>query len=108
MIDHTEELHATVAKLSKAANDAGKLIEVGWLALRVQAVPADASDIQLEEMRNAFFAGAQHLFGSIMSVMDSDREPTANDLRRMDMIDKELREFIADFTKRRIKKERMA
>jgi len=34
---------------------------------------------------------------SIMAVMDSDREPTAQDLRRMDLIHKELEAFGKDF-----------
>jgi len=51
-------------------------------------------------MRNAFFAGAQHLFSSIMTILEPDAEPTEKDMQRMDLIDKELRAFINDFTLR--------
>jgi hypothetical protein len=54
-------------------------------------------------MRLAFMAGAQHLFGSIAggtSVLDEDQEPTEGDLRRMDLIDQELRGFIEEFKRR--------
>lgn len=89
-------------KFCRDLADSGKLIEAGWIGLRCAAIPADASQIQLDEMRNAFFAGAQHLFGTIMTVLDPEAEPTENDLRRMDLIDKELREFIGEFAKRHI------
>lgn len=80
--------------------DKGKLIEAGWVGLRVAAIPEDAGKAQLEEMRNAFFAGAQHLFSSIVSILDDDREPTPTDLWRMDLISTELEVFIRDFSRR--------
>lgn len=94
------------AKLTKDASDAGKLIEAGWIALRALAVPPDAQPVQIDEMRNAFFAGAQHLFGSIMSILDPGEDPTDADLGRMDLIQAELDEFITDFGLRHIKPER--
>jgi len=57
------------------------------------ALPPNAPQIQIDECRWAFFAGAQHLFASIISIMDADAEPTANDLRRMDQIHAELQKF---------------
>ena len=78
----------------------GKLIEAGWVSLRLMAIPEDAPPIQLDEMRNAFFAGAQHLFSSMITIMDSDSEPTERDLEQMTLIDNELRQFIEDFSKR--------
>lgn len=80
--------------------DKGKLIEAGWVSLRLAAIPDDAEATQLSEMRMAFFAGAQHLFGSIMGILDDDREPTDADLRRMDLISTELEGFIRDFSKK--------
>lgn len=35
-------------------------------------IPKEAPQIQVLEMRVAFFAGAQHLFARIMAVSDSD------------------------------------
>ena len=80
--------------------DKGKLIEAGFIGLRLAAIHEGAGKAQLEEMRNAFFAGAQHLFASIMSVMDDDREPTDADLARMGLIQAELAVFIRDFSKK--------
>jgi hypothetical protein len=89
----TQELKA----LSKQLVDIGKIIEAGWIGFRLLAVSKNASLTQINEMRNAFFAGAQHLFASIMAVMDSDREPTESDLRRMSLIHDESEEFRRSF-----------
>lgn len=91
---------AYLERLSRELTDQGKLIEAGWIGLRIAAVPLDAPAVQLSEMRMAFFAGAQHLFSSIMTILDPGSEPTDADLKRMDLIDAELRKFIADFTLR--------
>jgi hypothetical protein len=93
---------AFLERLSRELADQGKLIEAGWVGLRVACDLEDAPKVQLEEMRNAFFAGAQHLFSSIMTILEPDAEPTEKDLERMDLIDKELRAFINDFTIRNI------
>lgn len=93
---------AFLERLSRELADQGKLIEAGWVGLRVACDLEDAPKVQLQEMRNAFFAGAQHLFYSIMTILEPDAEPTEKDLERMDLIDKELRAFINDFTIRNI------
>jgi hypothetical protein len=87
------ELH----KLERELVDRGLLIEAGWIGLRIAAISPDASQL---EMRGAFFAGAQHLFASILGVLDGDAEPTEQDLRRMDMVAKELETFINEFSKK--------
>lgn len=88
---------AHLERLSKELTDKGKLIEAGWVGMRLAAIPLDAPSVQLDEMRNAFFAGAQHLFSSIMTILEPDAEPTDADLSRMDLIDKELRNFIEQY-----------
>ena len=92
------KLEQVVKTITDAATDEGKIIELGWLSLRAQVIPKDAPQTQLDEMRQAFFAGAQHLFGSIMTMLDPDSEPTERDLRRMGSIDRELQSFIADYS----------
>jgi hypothetical protein len=93
---------AFLERLSRELADKGKLIEAGWVGLRVACDLHDAPKQQLDEMRNAFFAGAQHLFASIMAILDPGSEPTDKDLERMDLIDRELKAFINDFTIRNI------
>lgn len=82
-----------LAALSRKLADDGRLIESGWAALRAIWVAHDAPDEQVNDMRKAFMAGAQHLFASIMIIMDSERDPTVTDLQRMDLIHKELEAF---------------
>lgn len=89
-----ERLHAELTRMMKRAADNGQLIEQGWLSLRLVAVPPDAPQVQIDEMRQAFFAGAQHLFSSIMGILDPGSEPTDADMRRMDLIQSELDAFI--------------
>lgn len=85
--------------LAKALADQGKLIEAGWLGMRIAAIPVNAPQAQLDDMRMAFFGGAQHLFGSIMGIMDDDSEPTVGELKRLDAISEELQRFIEAFAK---------
>lgn len=73
---------------------------MGWVGLRLACELVDAPPDQLREMRMAFFAGAQHLFSSIMTVLDPGEEPTDKDLQRMDLIHQELDAFIKDFALR--------
>lgn len=94
---------AHLEQLSRELTDKGLLIEAGWVGLRLAAIPFDAPALQIEEMRNAFFAGASYLYSSIMTIMDADREPTDADLARMEKIDAELKAFIGDFELRNLK-----
>jgi len=89
-----------VQALTKELTDKGKLIEAGWIGLRLTAFGPGMTDKQLAALRDCFFAGAQHLMAAIMSIMDEDEEPTENDLNRMDMIHRELMVFFEDFKKR--------
>lgn len=85
-------------ELAKIATDKGKLIEVGWIAMLRYVVPNDAPETQVIEMHKAFFMGAQHLFASIMSILDPGAEPTERDLKRMDLIHNELEVFRKEVT----------
>jgi hypothetical protein len=91
-----------VEEITKQLTDEGRIIEAGWQAMRIFALPPNASSVQLSEMRKAFFAGAQHLFASIIATVDDgDQEPTVDDLRRMDLIHQELGRF-ADWLRSQI------
>lgn len=88
---------AYLQRFQRELADQGKLIEAGWVGLRLAAIDPDAPPDQLTEMRMAFFAGAHHLFGALMDVLDPDAEPTDADMKRMALIDNELDGFIEDF-----------
>lgn len=87
---------AYLERLSRELVDNGKLIEAGWVGLRIAAINDDAPALQLTEMRMAFFAGAQHLFGSIMSILDPGEEPTDADMDRITKIAEELETYVAE------------
>lgn len=86
-----------VEKITQTLGDKGLLVEAGWVGFRMKVVPANASEVQLREMRLAFFAGAQHLFSSIMVMLDPGVEPSEKDLERMSKIHKELGDFVKEF-----------
>lgn len=91
---------AYLERLFRELTDKGKIIEAGWIVYRLAVVSPDAGKDQLEETRIAFFAGAQHLFSSIMTIMEEDKEPTDADMLRMELIDGELKSFAHDFSRK--------
>lgn len=96
---------SVIDEVTKRLVDEGKLIEAGWISLKTMVIPNNASQIQIDEMRNAFFAGAQHLFGSIMSFLDEGHKETEADLERLSKISDELDQFIKEFELRHSKPE---
>jgi hypothetical protein len=97
-----DKIRAAADAVAKEFTDKDLLIEAGFASLKVMALPPDAPEIQVREMRMAFFAGAQHLFGSLMGILDPGEEPTDDDLKRLDLIDKELQAFIQEFELRHL------
>lgn len=89
----TETISRLADKIAADWADRGKLIEGGWRAFVVVGGLTDAPEQQLNEMRKAYMLGAQHLYASIMGVMDPGTEPTDKDLRRMSLIHEELEAF---------------
>lgn len=64
-----------------------------WTSFRVTVMPPTAGPVQVQEMRRAFYAGAQGLLGTILRVLDPGEEPTEADLLQMGAIADELSEF---------------
>jgi hypothetical protein len=86
-------------EILKQAVDNGQLIAAGFAAHRAAIMP-NAPEAVIDVMRVAYMSGAQHLFASIMSILDSDREPTMQALKRMSLIDSELQAFAAETAQR--------
>lgn len=77
--------------LGRELADRGRLIEAGFVIFADAVISPTAPEIQREEMRLAFMAGADHLFSSIVNMVDDGSEiPTEADERRMDLINQEL------------------
>jgi hypothetical protein len=89
-------------KISRNQIERGKLIEAGFIELRA-SMEKNVTEMQVREARMVFFAGALHLFGTIMSVHEPDAETTAKDMEhmllkdmeRISLVDKELSEWVA-------------
>lgn len=84
---------AFLERLTKELANKGKLIEAGWVSLRLNCIHPNAPPEQLQEMRMAFMAGAQHLFSSMMGMLDPEPGETPGDMKRMELIHKELEAF---------------
>lgn len=84
---------AAAEAITKQLANEGRLIEGGWRALMILCKLETAPEVQKQEMKRAYYAGAQHLFSSIVNIMDEDREPTAGDLHKMDLIHSELEKW---------------
>ncbi len=65
-----------------------------WRSYEKDVVPIDASAVQREECRRAFYAGATAMFGLMMRAT----EPTDEDacVRNMEQLDAELAAFKSD------------
>lgn len=88
-----EQKREIVDRITKEFADRGVIMEGGWQALLAVGIPPEVTDLQKSEMRKAYFCGAQHLYASIMSIMDPGTEPTEKDIERMTLIHKELERF---------------
>ena len=94
---------AAMAKLTQELTDQGLLIEAGWMGFRSMVLPRNVPIVQLDQQKTTFFAGALHLFSSIMGgdgIFEPGGEPTEADERRMRAIDDELHRFGEEFTRR--------
>lgn len=93
-----EALHKACDEFAKKLTDEGRLIEAGWQIMRTMVLPVDVPTVQSAEMRKVFFMGAQHLYASLMGIMEADREPTEKDMERMNLIHNELEAFRKEVT----------
>jgi hypothetical protein len=89
-------------QLAAALVDQGLLIEAGFVSLCLCVIPADAPGEQVRDMKLAFFAGAQHLFSSLIRTLDPGAGVTRRDLDRVRNIEAELQRFADDLRARNL------
>lgn len=82
----------TAHDITKQLGDSGHLIMGGFAAfLLMHKIDPKTADVgPLAMLHEAYMGGAQHLWHSMLSIMDPGREPTAADYKRMDLIEAEL------------------
>lgn len=70
------------------------LIGLGWEEYRTRVMPPNASRTQVEETRNGFYAGAFHLFTSIIGNLSDGPNASEADEQMLRDIDSEFKTFI--------------
>jgi len=77
-----------IERITRDLMDKGKPVEAGWTMLRYLSIPLNAPRVQVDEMRSAFFAGAAHILALMTEGLDATR---------IELIDKELQEFLSEY-----------
>lgn len=80
---------------SKSGGTGGKrlLMAEQWDQLARSVLTAGTPATQRQEMRRAFYAGAQAILFRVIAALAPDSEPTADDLRVMEDLQRELSDF---------------
>jgi hypothetical protein len=97
-----EAIGKIASAIAGRAVDEGELIQIGFAAM-IHATYPNWERMPLEQrdqLRMAFFGGAQHLWGSVFNFLEPGEEPTEKDLRRFDLIAHELNTFIEEWKQR--------
>lgn len=92
-LDRLTPVQRMALEATKKLTDDGLIVKAGFVGFMAACFPNGCQDYQRQELELAFMGGAAHLLSSIMTIIDPGSEPTERDLRRMDIIDRELREF---------------
>lgn len=74
---------------------AGKMIATAFDEYKARVIPQGASEIQIEETRMAFYAGATALFSGIIIKLSPGAEPTEGDIEVMEQTFQELQDYAA-------------
>ena len=91
------DIEKIATELTKKLADDGKIVAGGWVGFAMACKLGETSPLQQDEMRKAFFAGAMHVFQSIMSFLEPGSEPTEKDADRMTQLSDELTRFQKQF-----------
>jgi hypothetical protein len=85
-----------IDKITAEWADKGQVVEGGWRAFLAVGMDKKAPPMQIEEMRKAYFLGAQHLFASVLNMLGPGSEPTEKEMRRMDLLRHEMERFVLE------------
>jgi len=89
----TPEQEREIAEAMKEMADKGMLVAAGFAAFRIIALNNSIDRDKIAEMYTAYMAGAEHLFTTIMSILEPGEEPTDKDMDRMQLIHDELQRW---------------
>ena len=75
--------------ITRKLADEGRLVEGGWQILAATWFRTRDPEAQ-EALRLAYYSGAQHVFASVISMLDAGDDATPADMERMTKIHNEL------------------
>jgi len=70
-----------------------QLMAEQWDEFARAVLPSGVSQVQRQEMRRAFYAGAESILFRVITAFAPESEPTDADLQIMDDLDQELKDF---------------
>ncbi len=88
-----EAFEQAIHKTTEELTDEGKLIMAGYAAYCLTVMPKDAGPVQIRECALAYFAGAQHLWASMVEFLEPGADVTDKDEERMEKIFVEMEEI---------------
>lgn len=91
---------AQILEMTKSLADAGLLVAAGWVGCREALTNESTPRAVVAKLQDAYFAGCQHVFNSIMGILDPGEEPTEADLNRLTLLANELEQWQKTFNKR--------
>jgi hypothetical protein len=74
------------------------MIGESWASYLAEVVPATAPEVQREECKRAFYAGAQAMFQAVMQTADLPDDDASE--ARLVAIEREMQDFLRLFKKR--------
>jgi hypothetical protein len=89
MNDNPTTIQTMAEKHTRSLAEQGKLIEAGWQTYRLLCLKTPPHESR-DDLREAFLAGAEHAFSSMITMLDPGQDETEGDLRRMDRLHAEL------------------
>jgi len=89
-----------ILQMTKSFADAGLLISAGWVGCQAALTNESTPRATVDKLRDAYFSGCQHVFNSIMGILDPGEEPTEADLNRLTLLADELEQWEKTFNKR--------
>lgn len=69
------------------------MIEQAWQEYEMKVIPPTAPKVQRVETKRAFYAGVRALLGGLMNRFEEGEEPTKEDLKLMDGVVLEIKDF---------------
>jgi hypothetical protein len=83
------DVREVAERLVKRLADQGQLVEAGWQTYRLLCLKMPPHETR-DDLHEAYLVGAEHVFASIINMLDPGQDETEADLTRMDRLHTEL------------------